>query len=184
MIYKALDYIKEELAFYIDLDESEISVDSLQKMQKNKGQGLIISLLNVEEEITLKNTPHYIQQKNSLKYREPAIFLNLNIIMAFDFDHYSNSLKQMAETVEFFQGNRWFSVENSRAANPFPTTIKKLIMDLQKANFEQLNHIWSICGGVLHPSLMYRIRLLKLQSDVSYDANEIDTIQLDSNLMG
>jgi len=184
MIYKALDYIKEELAFSIDLNESEISVDNLQKMQKNKGQGLILSLLKVEEEITLKNAPNYVHQKNTLKYKEPAIYLNLNVIMAFDFDHYSRSLKNMSNTAEFFQAHRWFSNDTARAANPFPANIKKLILDLQKLSFEQLNHIWSISGGILHPALVYKVRLLKLQSDEDMDAPEIETIQLDSDLMG
>lgn len=184
MIKHALEYISEELAFALGLDISDVILDNIQKIQEKQAQGLVISLLNVEEESTLKNTPHYIRKNNQLLYKEPPVYLNLNTLLAFEFEDYGTSLQRIAETVDFFQSKKWFTAENERAANPFPAELHKLILDLQQMNFEQLNHIWSISGGAHFPSLLYKIRLVKIQPQDEIEGPEIDTIQLDTGLAG
>ncbi|MDX1636330.1 MAG: DUF4255 domain-containing protein [Balneolaceae bacterium] len=183
MIKQALDYVREELAFGLGLGISDVLIDNISKIQEKKAQGLVISLLNAEEERTLKNTPHYVRKNNQLMYKEPPVYLNINTLMAFEFEDYGTSLQRLAETVDFFQGKRWFTAENERAANPFPAGLHKLILDLQEMNFEQLNHIWSISGGTHYPSLLYKIRLVKIQPDEEVEGPEIDTIQLDSGIL-
>lgn len=184
MIKKALEHISEELAFALGLDDSEIHLDSLLKLQEKKEQGLVLSLLNVEQEHTLKNSPHFSRQNNQVVYKEPPVYLNLNILLAFEFGNYGTSLQQLSRTVEYFQGQKWFSAENERSANLFPEGLEKMILDLQEMNFEQMNHIWGVAGGAHFPSLMYKVRLLKIQSEDEIAGPEIDTIQLESGLKG
>jgi hypothetical protein len=76
-----------------------------------------------------------------------------------------------------------FSLANQRPENPFPQGVEKLILELQQLNFEQLNHIWSISGGSQFPSLLYKVRLVKIQPQDETEGPEIDTIQLDSGVM-
>ncbi len=182
MIKPALEYLIEELASGLGLEVTEVVLDNLQKLQEKKAQGIIISLLNVEEEFALKNTPHYIRRNNQLFYKEPPVYLNLNILLAFEFDDYGTSLQRLSETVEFFQVNKWFTAESQRPANLFPQGLHKLILDLQQMNFEQLNHIWSISGGAHFPSLLYKMRLIKIQPQSEIEGPEIDTIQLDTGM--
>jgi len=183
MIKQTLEYLTEELAFGLGLDISEVSLDNLKKLNEESAQGLIVSLLNVEEESTLKNSPHFIRRNNQLLYKEPPVFLNLNILMAFEFEDYGTSLQRLGETVDFFQNKRWFSSENERSENPFPDGVHKLVLDLQQVSFEQMNHIWSISGGSQFPSLLYKVRLVKIQPQDEVEGPEIDTIQLDSGLL-
>src|SRR6056297_79413 len=147
MIKQTLEYLTEELAFGLGLDIADVNLENLKKFQEENAQGLIISLLNVEEESTLKNSPHFIRKNNQLLYKEPPVFLNLNILLAFEFIDYGTSLQRLSETVDFLQGKRWFTSENARDDNPFPNGVHKLILDLQHLSFEQMNHIWSISGG-------------------------------------
>lgn len=182
MIKKALEHISEELAFALGLDDSEIHLDSLLKLQEKKEQGLVISLLNVEQEHTLKNTPNFNRKNSQVFYKEPPVYLNLNILLAFEFGNYGKSLQRLSQTVEYFQGQKWFSPENERSANPFPEGLERMILNLQEMSFEQMNHIWSIGGGAHFPSVMYKVRLLKIQSDDEIEGPEIDTIQLESGL--
>lgn len=183
MIKQTLEYLTEELAFGLGLDIADVNLDNLKKLQEENAQGLIISLLNVEEESTLKNSPHFIRKNNQLLYKEPPVFLNLNILMAFEFVDYGTSLQRLSETVDFLQGKRWFTSENARDDNPFPAGVHKLILDLQHLSFEQMNHIWSISGGAQFPSLLYKVRLVKIQPEDEVEGPEIDSIQLDSGLM-
>ncbi|MDR9366948.1 MAG: DUF4255 domain-containing protein [Balneolaceae bacterium] len=183
MIKQTLEYLTEELAFGLGLDIADVNLDNLKKLQEENAQGLIISLLNVEEESTLKNSPHFIRKNNQLLYKEPPVFLNLNILMAFEFVDYGTSLQRLSETVDFLQGKRWFTSENARDDNPFPNGVHKLILDLQHLSFEQMNHIWSISGGSQFPSLLYKVRLVKIQPQDEVAGPEIDSIQLDSGLI-
>lgn len=180
MIKQTLEYLTEELTFGLGLDSADVNLDNLKKLQEENAQGLIISLLNVEEESTLKNAPHFIRKNNQVVYKEPPVFLNLNILMAFEFDNYGTSLQRLSETVKYFQNRRWFTAENERSENPFPADVNKIILDLQPLNFEQMNHIWSISGGSQFPSLLYKVRLVKIQPQDELAGPEIDTIQLDS----
>lgn len=182
MIFQALNYITDELAFELGLGTSEVNLANLQKIQEKKDQGLVISLLNVEEEGTLKNTPHYIRKNNQVFYKEPPIYLNLNILLAFEFQDYGTSLQRLSETVEYFQSRRWFTSENERVENQFPEGIHKLIIDLQSMNYEQMNHIWSISGGAHFPSLMYKVRMVKISSDAEIAGPEIDTIYIETGI--
>lgn len=56
MIKQALEYLSGELASGLSLDISDVTLDNLQKIQEKKAQGLVISLLNVEEKSCQANT--------------------------------------------------------------------------------------------------------------------------------
>ncbi len=182
MINQSLEFISDELALGLGIT-SDVSVENLSKIKDENLSGLIISLLNVQEESTLKNSPHVIRKANRLAYKEPPVYLNLYTLMAFEFEDYGTSLQRLEETVLYFQNKSWFSSENERADNPFPSGLKKLILDLQNLTFEQLNHIWSISGGSHCLSLLYRIRLVIIEPLDEIDAPEIDTIKLESGLL-
>jgi hypothetical protein len=180
MIKRSLEYLSEELAFGIGVSESDVSINNLNALQNENAQGIVVSLLNVEEETTLKNTPHVSRKNERLMYKEPPVYLNLNVLLAFEFENYGTSLQRLEDTVQFFQNKRLFTSENERVENPFPAGAKKLILDLQQLNFEHLNHIWSISGGTHFLSLFYKIRLVKIEPQQEMEAPLVDTIQLNS----
>lgn len=183
MIRQTLEYLAEELVLGLELDTSDVTLDNLNTIQEENARGLLISLLNVEEESTLKNTPNFTRKNNRIFYKEPPVFLNLNLLIAFEFENYGTSLQRMGEVVDFFQSKKWFTADNEQEENPFPDGMHKLIMALQPMNFEQMNHIWGISGGAHFPSLLYRMRLVKIEPQDETEASEIDTIQLDSGLI-
>ena len=51
---------------------------------------------------------------------------HLRGLFAFDFAKYETGLAHLSKTIELFQSRRWFSGENSTAANPFPPELEKL----------------------------------------------------------
>jgi len=180
MIKRSLEYLSEELASGIGVNESDVTINNLNTLQNENAQGIVVSLLNVEEEATLKNVPHVSRKNERLMYREPPVFLNLNVLMAFEFEDYGTSLQRLEDTVQFFQNKRRFTADNERPENPFPVGAKKLILDLQQLSFEHLNHIWSISGGTHFLSLFYKIRLIKIEPQQETEAPLVDTIQLNS----
>ncbi|MCX2743866.1 DUF4255 domain-containing protein [Mangrovivirga sp. M17] len=182
MILDALNYIREELVFELGLTSDEVIIENLQvlKQAENK-EGLYISLFNVEQEGILKNTPHYINVNNQIRYKEPPVYLNLFVFFAFEFETYTKSVQRMSDTIEVFQNRHWFSSENERIANPFPDNLEKIMLELFSLNFEQLNHIWGVLGGDHFPSVMYKLRLVKLQRDIDLEGPAINTISVNTS---
>ena len=103
-------------------------------------------------------------------------------MFAFDFGNYSTDIQRMSEMIEYFQNKHWFSPENERAANPFPPDLNKIMLELFSLNFEQLNYIWGVLGGDHFLSVMYKLRLIKLQRDIDVAGPEITTISVNSSV--
>jgi hypothetical protein len=112
MVDTALEYLLDQLVDAVGFGEDEISLNSLHILQENKGNGLVLSLLNVEEESTLKNLPHHLvhekippgqSETEKILYRQsPPLSLNLRVVFAFDFDDYGTSLQHLTDTANFF----------------------------------------------------------------------------------
>lgn len=180
MIEAGLEYLVGETADVLGLAGNEVKVGHLQLLSENRGQGLLISLLNIEEENTLKNSPHSFEKDGTAFYHTPPLTLNVHIVMAFDFDDYGTTLKHLSDTANYFHKKRSFSSGNERASNPFPPQLKRFFLDLENMSMEQLNHIWSISGGVHYPALFYRIRLIELEQESAVEGDTIETIELES----
>lgn len=181
MINDAVDYIRREVRNYLGVDDTEVILDNVHVLKESQNNtGVYISLVNVEEETTLRNSPHTIRENNQVRYKEPPIFLNLYLLFSFEFSDYPASLLRLSQTVELFQNKRAFSAENEASGNPFPSTLELLVFDLYNMSFEQLNHLWGIQGGAYFPSVLYKVRLVKVQRDESVEGPEITTIQVDS----
>jgi hypothetical protein len=190
MIQTAMEYLADELEAALNLDDETVTVERLQILQEKKGEGIVFSLLNVEEESTLKNLPHhFIQKKNSpdpsdeqntLFQQIPPLSLNLRVVFAFDFDDYGTTIQRLSGAANFFHKRRWFSPGNG-AEHSLPKPIGKMIVDLETLSLEQLNHVWSISGGVHYPALFYKIRLLKLEQDEPAQDDPVRTIELIKN---
>ena len=78
MIDKAIDYILREVRQSLSLGSSNVFSGNVHELKESSSQrGLYVSLVNLEEEATLKNGSHFFRQNNSTKYKQPPVFLNL-----------------------------------------------------------------------------------------------------------
>lgn len=182
MIDEGLRYIRVEVKDFLGVQDTEVMVGNVQVLKEGNNRGAYLSLINVEEETTMKNGEHYIRQNNQIRYQEPPIFINLYVLCAFDFENYNTSLLRLSQTTELFQSKRVFSSENQRPGNPFPTGLEKLIFDYYNLNFEQLNHLWGVLGSPYLPSLYYKIRMMKIQRNVTTAGPEISSIHVGTTL--
>ncbi|MEZ4992476.1 MAG: DUF4255 domain-containing protein [Saprospiraceae bacterium] len=133
----------------------------------------VITLVNIEEESTLKNAPHYRVINGNTRYENPPVVLNLYVLFTANFPtQYGNALEVLSTILEFFQGQTHFNLLNSPAfASSFPDLKEpqivdlKLIADLYTMTFEQINHLWGSLGGKQIPFAMYKMRLVKIQAE-------------------
>lgn len=166
MINDALEYIRRELRDHLGVTDSEVIIESARVLADNDGpDGALISLVNIEEEPTLRNTPHRVEVAGRPMRREPSVFMNLYLQFSFDFQNYGTSLLHLSNTIALFQNRRYLAVENASNANPFPEGLERLIFEHHNMSFEALNNLWSVMGGALFPCVIYKVRLVEIRHD-------------------
>jgi hypothetical protein len=179
MLVPALEYLRKTLEKYIGDANVDVSIASARKLvDQGNPAGIVISLINVQEETALKNTPNVRRTGPRIEYVEPPVYLNLYLLFAFDFAKYETGLAHLAKTIELFQQRHWFSAENSVPGNPFPAELEKLNFEMVNLSFEELNNLWSVLGGTCLPSVVYKVRLVRIEGSQTLEASEITTIGL------
>lgn len=200
MIGIALKLLRDELSNYIvqnkgpadpivadDIILQNIAaIDSEAQDLSNK---LVLSLVNTEEESSLKNISNFKKTGSSINYTEPAVFLNIYMLVSSTLgkdlqDAYEFALHRLSLVIQFFQAKRNFTVKNS----PFTSissdvnisqAIKdelRLNVELYTLTFEQANHLWGSLGGKQVPFAMYKVRVVRIHENTSIIAPSIEEI--------
>lgn len=133
---------------------------------------IYLSLVNVEEEVTFRNFPAVRQSEiRPLAYVNPAMVVNLFLLFSANHKDYNMGLKQLGLILEFFQGNRTFSISRTPVpaagvfASPGEAENKiSITMDLMSLTFEQINHLWGSLGGKQQPFLLFKARQIEIDA--------------------
>lgn len=150
-----------------------------------------LSLINIEEERVFKDQKTTkINEDGIAQHQNPDLKLNLYILISANFqdttgqesDDYVEGLKQLSYVISFFQAKNVFTIDNSPALADFDPSIRKLIVELYSYSFEQLYNFWTVVGTKYLPSVLYRVRLLRIQEEAITDSNlPIEKIGIDSH---
>ena len=143
---------------------------------------VMMSLVSIEEETSLKNGSTYRQHDSFTKVRvNPILFMNCYVLFAINSTNetnYLNALLLLSNVISFFQHKHVFTHENTPALDP---KIEKLIAELYSPNFEQMNHLWAMLGGRYMPSVLYRLRMLMMEDTQPESQSIITTIDINSH---
>jgi hypothetical protein len=202
MIGLALKLLRDELSSYVfqnrtpgDLiTQDDIILHNIALMESDSQADLnnkiVITLVNTEEESTLKNRSNVLKTPNGIKYVEPPVFLNLYILISSTLgqdlqDAYEFALGRLSLVIQFFQAKKSFTIKNS----PFTTITNdnnitqetkdelKLNVELYTLTFEQINHLWGSLGGKQVPFAMYKVRLVSIKENSGKVAPVIETVK-------
>ena len=188
MIKDALVFLSNVLNKIEHTDEGIVAVDNIARLDdpsfSNKNK-VIISLVNIEEEKTLKNDPFYIRRNDpqngeQIEKRNPTLYVNLYVLISCA-DEYLTALERLSIVVEYLQGKNVFTAANSEPDELYPEKVEKIILDLFSLNFEQINHLWGILGGKYVPSVLYKMRLLPIQYGRTEKVGRVEEISATSN---
>jgi hypothetical protein len=131
--------------------------------RENLDGKIVMSLVNVQEEATLKNIPNYRQENGRTVYKNPPVHLNLFVMFSVLHRDYETSLKRLSRVIEFFQWRKEFSFETS----PQPGFVDqgiRVYAELYTLTFEQLNHLWGALGGKQVPFVLYKLRVVPVEA--------------------
>lgn len=95
---------------------------------------------------------------------EPELKLNLYILFAANFKIYDQALKFISYVLTYFQSHSSFTSDGYPTLDP---RIKKLTVELQSLNYEQLNQVWAFIGAKQLPSVIYKVRMVVLQDEAA-----------------
>lgn len=173
MIFEALELVRTELAAYLaprNATTVDVALGSIASAAGTQTDQVLISLVNVEEEVTLKNSSPY--QRNAtggFDLMNPPVFLNLFVLIAVNFNDnatYAAALKRLAWVVQCFQQKGEFTVANTPNAAIADTAVRlSVTMDLYPLSFEKLNQLWGTLGGKQVPYVLYKARVVEEQAE-------------------
>jgi len=132
--------IIEQLNQYInsvenDSDTVPVSVVVLGNMAQTSLDGtdsnelnnkVVVSLVNIAEESTLKNISAFRQIDGQQQELQPPVYINLYLLFAANISDYSDAIDYILRVIEFFQGKKVFNIKNS-LATPVQPRLTELI---------------------------------------------------------
>ena len=135
---------------------------------------VLLSVVNIQEERTLKNVPTYVRDDSALRvrYENPPTFLNLAVLVAATHTKYDDALLALSRALTFFQFRNVFTQENVRPdsltdgapVNDLDRLVEfKLIFNLWSPTLEEVNDMWGMLGGKQFPFALYSMRMLELK---------------------
>lgn len=173
MIDQALSLLRDELQNFITSSNAsaDVIIDNIGMLETSGSDTLnkhiIITLVNVEEESSLKNiSPLKKGISGAAFYENPPVFLNLYVLITCNYSgsDYILALRRLSAVIRFFQSKNSFSTRNS--INTIPPLADaadlKFTMELYTLTFEQINHLWGSLGGRQVPFVMYKLRVVAI----------------------
>lgn len=175
MIDAALQLLRDEFSSYLlSKDAATVVIDNIGLFETPAGNSLtdniVITLVNIEEESTLKNQPALKRPfLNNATYENAPVYLNLYVLFTCNYsgNDYILALKRLSFIIRFLQSKNSFSASSSvsgGAINHDEDGIVdlKFTMELYTLTFEQINHLWGSLGGRQMPFAMYKLRLVAI----------------------
>lgn len=192
MIFDAMKLIRDSLQQYIvdveqaDPNQSVVILENIAMAQElggnadNQSNQVVMTLVNLQEEVTLKNSSGQRLENGRTVYRKPPTFLNLFILFSIlNEKQYETALKRLSRVIEFFQWKK--EIFLTTTVNNLPQEVK-ISMDLFSLTFEQQNYLWGSLGGKQVPFVLYRAGLVTIESGkIQAEGQPITEIQINTN---
>ncbi len=191
MILKALQLIIEQLNQSIKPSDgsADVMMGNIATID-NPGQtslenNVIVSLVNLEEESTLKNISVSYKTNSRIQHADPPVFLNLYVLFSAYFPiSYEKALRRLSDVIKFFQSKSVFTINNATVLHdeldlnhPDEKSLS-LQLELYTMTFEQINHLWGSLGGKQMPFVMYKIRLVEITArEIAREGRLIEEIR-------
>lgn len=171
MIYESLNCLSEEMNDFFRL-KLKVSSDKVVLSGITNLNGavaikeedkVVITLINItKESIAVKNGNTSYPTKTYAVNSTP-LTVNLSILISAYFNNYSESLKFLSYIIVFLQDKSVFNKANTPR---LPDAVSKLTFELENLETERLSNLWATLGGKYMPSVVYKMRMLTIDSSM------------------
>lgn len=172
MIESAIGHIaaqlNQALRRNLGLSEDAVQVSNMLELDGSVVPGvnnrLLLFLVNIERDGTLpgkSSESALLGGARSQGY--PPVHLNLHLMLAAHFPgkNYREALKFISAAIAYFQGNPVFTPQNSPDLDG---RLQRLTMDIENLSLQDLSHLWGVLGGKYLPSVLYKVRVVTMDS--------------------
>ncbi|CAI2766922.1 DUF4255 domain-containing protein [Flavobacterium collinsii] len=180
MIFEVIQIITEQVNNYLEeigLEKTIVpeNIAFLESQNEAIGTNLddkvALTLINLDQEATLKNFPNHIVESTKTVYRNSVINLNLYLLFSANRTAYINSLNDISKIIAFFQGKNLFTQANTiyNRNNVAMANIDnfRFTVELYTPTFEELNYIWGTLGGKQLPSALYKVSMIQIERNIA-----------------
>jgi hypothetical protein len=172
MIYEALEIIVDEINELLAPGDPSpplllgniAKVNDGDEFSAELANKIVLSIVNIEEDKVARNPLNYIKQNNKILYKNPPIHINLTLLFSATLN-YDLAITYLEQILLFFQDKYVFTRENTKAIFEELPELDKLIFELLSLNLEQVNQLWTTLGGHYMPSVVYRLRMIKIDNN-------------------
>jgi len=180
MIFPAIDFIRQQLSDSgIRTGIGNISEIISDPSNNNPDADVIVSLINIEENRISRDPNNYIRKDGGIIMKNPAMHLYLTLLFTSvrGATAYGLSLQDIQQVIGVFQ--KKFVYESISETVLADAGIEKLILEMISLNLQQLHEIWSVLGGKYFPSVVYRMRMVTIDSLSELKGPLIEEIRAD-----
>lgn len=151
MILEILKCLAHEMNSQPGFDTKAVVAPIHQHLPAHENQ-VILSLINIEEDIALRNFP----QANALE--KPVLHANFYVMIAASFvpGKYHEALENISRVIHFFHEKPFFNQVNSKALAP---VIEQFTLHLYNLDLQTQAMAWQCLGMPYCPSVCYKIQL-------------------------
>jgi len=121
-------------------------------------------LVNVEREPTVQRGLSRVDRGGDrVGLAQQPVHLNLLVMFAANFSgpKYPEALKLISHTAAFFQGRPSFDPQNTPGLDP---GLDRLTLEIENLSIADLGNLWGVLGGRYVPSILYRMRMIVIDS--------------------
>ena len=161
--------LNQALRRSMEVNEDVVEVSHLLDQDGTLGPNinnkLVLFLVNIQRDGSVSSHPGRwgVPGAGTLAQGYPTVHLNLFIMVAAHFpgQNYREALKFISGAILFFQGNPVFTHQNSPDLD---RRIQRLTMEIENLGLQELSHLWGVLGGKYLPSVLYKMRMISLDS--------------------
>ncbi|MWB94649.1 DUF4255 domain-containing protein [Flavobacterium sp. GA093] len=186
MIFEVIQIITEQVNNYLEeigLEKSIVAENiAFLESQNDTVSGnlddkVALTLINLDEETTLKNFPNHVIEKDKTIYKNNVINLNLYLLFSANRNAYINSLNDISKIIAFFQSKKLFTQANTiyNRNNVAMANIDnfRFSVELYTPTFEELNYIWGTLGGKQLPSALYKVSMIQIERNIAQGEGQL-----------
>lgn len=148
------------------VDKEKIVLAPIEKDGQKEGEDIVITLLRIEEETSRKpqNAFRYAvdehdgRKKVVSKNVNPDVCLNLYVLISSHAQDYETAIAQISDVIYWMNNINYNDGTNEIVKNGMQ-------LELQSLSAEQHNSMWQTLGGMMVPSVVYKVRMVTISAE-------------------
>lgn len=182
-ISPVLEFIRDRIVTYSGTPNSvtvgNVALLGDEEFRAANFSKIFITVLKIDEERLANNTNvYFIRDINDdySKRSNPLKYFSINLLFAAcsNNERYSEAIQRLERVLECFQEQHIYEIPISGR----PENLR-IVLEIQNKDLNQQNQLWSILGGKYFPSVIYKVKMIPIQSIAEDGYGVVERVRID-----